>query len=58
MKPATLLIPVPDVKAGVAWYKRAFPAARPVYLPEFDFTSLLLTQQGVRNTHNLSVLLL
>ncbi|PHM39437.1 Var1 [Xenorhabdus mauleonii] len=40
MKPATLLIPVPDVKAGLAWYKRAFPSARPIYLVEFDFTAL------------------
>ncbi|OTA16461.1 Var1 [Xenorhabdus vietnamensis] len=40
MKPATLLIPVPDVEAGLAWYKRAFPVARTVYLAEFDFTVL------------------
>ncbi|CDG17070.1 Var1 [Xenorhabdus doucetiae] len=40
MKPATLLIPVPDVEAGLAWYKRAFPAARVVYVAEFDFTVL------------------
>ncbi|AYA39712.1 glyoxalase/bleomycin resistance/dioxygenase family protein [Xenorhabdus nematophila] len=42
MKPATLLIPVPDVKAGLEWYQCAFPSARSVYLAEFDFTVLEL----------------
>ncbi len=40
MKPATLLIPVSDVKTGLEWYKRAFPSARAIYLIEFDFTVL------------------
>ncbi|WP_319930719.1 hypothetical protein [Xenorhabdus santafensis] len=40
MKASTLLIPVPDIKAGLEWYKYAFPSARSVYLAEFDYTVL------------------
>ncbi|USD67427.1 glyoxalase/bleomycin resistance/dioxygenase family protein [Vibrio sp. SCSIO 43136] len=40
MKPAALLIPVPNVKVGVDWYLKAFPKAKPRYLPDFDFTVL------------------
>ncbi|MEX0447187.1 glyoxalase/bleomycin resistance/dioxygenase family protein [Xenorhabdus sp. SGI246] len=40
MKPATLLIPVPDVNLGLEWYKRAFPGVESIYLEEFDFTLL------------------
>ncbi|AKH65269.1 hypothetical protein VY86_19860 [Photorhabdus thracensis] len=40
MKPIALLIHVPNVKAGLDWYKKAFPEARSVYLEEFDFTVL------------------
>lgn len=40
MKPFSLLIPVPDVPKGLAWYQKAFPMAEAIYLPEFDFTLL------------------
>ncbi|NRA18551.1 MAG: glyoxalase/bleomycin resistance/dioxygenase family protein [Oceanospirillaceae bacterium] len=38
MKPIALLVYVCDVKAGLAWYQKAFPEAKAVYLEEFDFT--------------------
>ncbi len=38
--PAALLVHVPDVEAGLNWYKRAFPDAVPVYLEQCDFTVL------------------
>lgn len=40
MKPSALLIHVPDVVAGLAWYQQAFPEATKIYLPEYDFTVL------------------
>lgn len=40
MKPAAILIHVPDVTAGLAWYQLAFPQATPVFLEAFDFTVL------------------
>lgn len=40
MKPFSLLIPVPDVPQGLAWYQKVFPMAEAIYLPEFDFTLL------------------
>ncbi|PHM65418.1 Var1 [Xenorhabdus stockiae] len=40
IKPATLLIPVPDVSQGLEWYKQAFPEAESIYLKEFNFTIL------------------
>ncbi len=40
--PASVLIHVPDVPAGLVWYQRAFPYAVAQYLPEFDFTLLRL----------------
>ncbi|PHM38832.1 glyoxalase/bleomycin resistance/dioxygenase family protein [Xenorhabdus innexi] len=40
IKPATLLIPVPDVTQGLEWYKQAFPDAKSIYLEEFNFTIL------------------
>ena len=42
MKPTALLVYVCDAKAGLAWYKQAFPSAKTVYLEEFDFTLLNL----------------
>lgn len=39
-KPVAILIHVPDVKLGLEWYKRAFPAAETEYLAESDFTTL------------------
>lgn len=42
MRPAALLIHVPDARKGLAWYQKAFPDATSVYLPEFDFTTLEL----------------
>jgi len=42
MKPAALLVYVPDVKLGLAWYQKAFPSAKAVYLEKFDFTVLNL----------------
>jgi predicted enzyme related to lactoylglutathione lyase len=40
MIPAALLVYVPDILAGLAWYQQAFPQAVPRYYPEFDFTVL------------------
>ncbi|WP_272680345.1 VOC family protein [Providencia sp. PROV032] len=40
LKPTAILIHVPDVQAGLAWYQQAFPQARAEYLPNFDFTLL------------------
>lgn len=40
LKPTAILIHVPDVQAGLAWYQKAFPQARAEYLPNFDFTLL------------------
>ncbi|MBY8086283.1 glyoxalase/bleomycin resistance/dioxygenase family protein [Vibrio fluvialis] len=42
MAPSAVLIHVPDVQAGLAWYQKAFPQATPVFLDEFDFTVLNL----------------
>lgn len=42
LAPASVLIHVPDVAAGLAWYQLAFPQAEVCYLPEFDFTLLCL----------------
>lgn len=42
MKPFSLLIPVPDVAEGLAWYQKAFPMAKAHYLPEFEFTLLTI----------------
>ncbi|MBY8074045.1 glyoxalase/bleomycin resistance/dioxygenase family protein [Vibrio fluvialis] len=44
MAPSAVLIHVPDVQAGLAWYQKAFPQAMPVFLDEFDFT--ILDMQG------------
>ncbi|MBY7838499.1 glyoxalase/bleomycin resistance/dioxygenase family protein [Vibrio fluvialis] len=44
MPPSAVLIHVPDVQAGLAWYQKAFPQAMPVFLHEFDFT--ILDMQG------------
>ncbi|HEM7578142.1 TPA: glyoxalase/bleomycin resistance/dioxygenase family protein [Serratia marcescens] len=40
IKPSAVLIHVPDVSKGLAWYQRAFPSAIAEYLPDFDFTLL------------------
>lgn len=40
IRPAALLVHVPDIEAGLAWYRQAFPQAKLRYLPEFDFTIL------------------
>ncbi|HGN1202381.1 TPA: VOC family protein [Providencia rettgeri] len=40
LKPTAILIHVPDVQAGLAWYQQAFPQAKAQYLPDFDFTLL------------------
>lgn len=40
MEPIALLVHVNDVKAGLNWYKKAFPESRTVYVEEFDFTIL------------------
>lgn len=40
LKPTAILIHVPDVQAGLAWYQQAFPQAKAEYLPDFDFTLL------------------
>ncbi|MGY3572415.1 VOC family protein [Vibrio paucivorans] len=40
MTPSAILIHVPDIEQGLAWYQQAFPNAKTRYLPEFDFTVL------------------
>ncbi|MCW2254704.1 putative enzyme related to lactoylglutathione lyase [Providencia alcalifaciens] len=40
IKPTVVLIHVPNVADGLAWYKKAFPNAIAEYLPKFDFTLL------------------
>lgn len=37
---ATVLVHVSDVKAGIAWYQLAFPAAVLTYIEEFNFDFL------------------
>ena len=36
------MIHVPDWKAGLAWYEKAFPKAKRVFYPEFEFECLEL----------------
>jgi len=40
LNPIALLIYVDDVKAGLNWYKKAFPESKIVYIKDFDFTAL------------------
>ncbi|WP_246616514.1 VOC family protein [Thaumasiovibrio subtropicus] len=40
MSPIAVLIHVPNVDKGLAWYQTAFPAASPIYHPESNFTAL------------------
>lgn len=40
MKPAALLVHVPDWEVGLAWYRKAFPGAAVLELPEFGFRAL------------------
>ncbi|SBS32616.1 Glyoxalase-like domain protein [Marinomonas spartinae] len=40
MTPTAILVHVPDVPLGLAWYQKAFPQAVPKYLADFDFTIL------------------
>ncbi|CAH0526668.1 VOC family protein [Vibrio hippocampi] len=40
MTPLAVLIHVPDVAVGLAWYKQAFPDAVPIYYQDSDFTVL------------------
>ncbi|EKA7375353.1 glyoxalase/bleomycin resistance/dioxygenase family protein [Vibrio parahaemolyticus] len=42
MKPIAILIHVPNVEKGLAWYQNAFPSAKPIYHPDSDFTVLEL----------------
>ncbi|OCP01743.1 MULTISPECIES: glyoxalase/bleomycin resistance/dioxygenase family protein [unclassified Ensifer] len=37
---AAILVHVPDTETGLAWYRRAFPAAERQWLEEFDFAYL------------------
>jgi predicted enzyme related to lactoylglutathione lyase len=37
---AAVLVHVPDVKAGIAWYQLAFPAAVLTHIEEFNFDFL------------------
>lgn len=43
---AAVMIHVPDWKIGLDWYSKAFPDAKRISLPEFDFECLELN--GVR----------
>lgn len=40
MNPIAILIHVPNVEQGLAWYKKAFPSATPIYHSDSDFTVL------------------
>ncbi|MCG7497462.1 glyoxalase/bleomycin resistance/dioxygenase family protein [Vibrio sp. Of7-15] len=40
MRPAAVLVHVPDVSLGLKWYQKAFPMAKSTYLDEFEFTVL------------------
>ncbi|MCT6518282.1 MULTISPECIES: VOC family protein [Enterobacterales] len=40
IKPSAILIHVPNVSEGLAWYQHAFPSAVAQYLPDFNFTLL------------------
>ncbi|MBF9000647.1 VOC family protein [Vibrio nitrifigilis] len=40
MNPIAILIHVPNVAQGLAWYKKAFPSAIPIYYSDSDFTAL------------------
>ncbi|MEM9775649.1 MAG: VOC family protein [Chloroflexota bacterium] len=42
LKPAALLIHVPNIEEGIAWYKQAFPRATQKKLAQFDFTILVV----------------
>lgn len=37
---AAIMVHVPDSKIGLEWYSRAFPNAKRVQLPEFEFECL------------------
>ncbi len=39
---AAVMIHVPDWKEGLAWYKKAFPEAKLICYPEFEFECLEL----------------
>ncbi len=39
---AAIMVHVPDWKEGLAWYQKAFPEAKFISLPEFDFECLQL----------------
>ena len=39
---AAVMIHVPDLKAGLEWYAKAFPQAKHISYPEFDFECLEL----------------
>lgn len=41
-KVSAILIHVADVTEGIEWYAKAFPAAKRIYLDDFDFEYLLL----------------
>ena len=43
---AAVMIHVPDWQVGLAWYQKAFPEAKRISLPEFDFECLEL--YGIR----------
>lgn len=40
---AAVMIHVPDWKEGLAWYQKAFPEAKHIKMPEFDFECLQLS---------------
>ena len=42
MRPAALLVHVPDWEVGLSWYQKAFPDAVVVEFPEFKFRALQL----------------
>ena len=40
MYPTALLVHAPDWELGFAWYKEAFPCAKTIEMPEFNFRAL------------------
>lgn len=40
MKPIAVMVPVADWDAGFSWYQKAFPKAKILLLPEFNFRAL------------------
>lgn len=40
LEPVAIMVPVPHWQTGFEWYKKAFPEAETILLPESDFRAL------------------